>query len=75
MIITNSHVMSSSGMVEKNIVIDVEVKTSMPNESLDKGVLEKKEEIKTEPVKKITEKENSILKYQLLVKLKKQKKL
>tara|TARA_Y100001970_G_C13713148_1_gene592927 strand:- start:41 stop:550 length:510 start_codon:yes stop_codon:yes gene_type:complete len=42
--------------IKKNIGIDVEVKTSMPNESLDKGVLEKKEEIKTEPVKKITEK-------------------
>tara|TARA_B100000579_G_scaffold431073_1_gene445552 strand:+ start:86 stop:595 length:510 start_codon:yes stop_codon:yes gene_type:complete len=42
--------------IKKNIGIDVEVKTSMPNESLDKGVSEKKEETKTEPAKKITEK-------------------
>ena len=42
--------------IKKNIGIDVEVKTSVPTEAMQEVVSEKKEETKTTPAKKITEK-------------------
>jgi len=42
--------------IKKNIGIDVEVKTSVPTEAMQEAVSEKKEETKTTPAKKITEK-------------------
>ena len=42
--------------IKKNIGIDVEVKTSTPPEATQEVVSEKKEETKTTPAKKITEK-------------------
>jgi len=42
--------------IKKNIGIDVEVKASTPPEATQEGVSEKKEETKSTPAKKITEK-------------------
>ncbi len=42
--------------IKKNIGMDVEVKTSAPTDTTEEVVSEKKEETKTVPVKKITEK-------------------